>query len=101
MTYIRQERIDKILDEIYTELFKNSEPSADWAHMKDSGEVKENDFFMKYYLDGDEQERILNEVLKRNNIRNRFDKEGFKTSVYLGCAPNGCKETWKTYRKTE
>jgi len=95
--YLKQEKIDKIINEIYTELFKKAKPSSDFEELKRTGEAKKSEFFMNYYMSQDQQDKIMDEILKKHKIRG-ITKDAFKRTINLGCSPNTCKRTWKEHR---
>jgi len=95
---LSQKKIDIILDDIYTELFKNANPSADWERLKKTGEVKKPNFFMYYYLNQVEQDTIINNVLKKYKIKDAWDLRSFRATANMGCSPNSCERTWKEFR---
>jgi hypothetical protein len=97
---IRPEKADEIYLEIMQALYKESEPSVDFMEdIYKTDEGKTPEFFMHYYLDDTRQEEIIDEVLSKHKLH-KMDKRKLKGAVYLGCAPNGCKETWEEKRRT-
>lgn len=84
----------EICKEIYHEMFKNSNPSADFNEIIISGKSKEKDFFMKYYLHIDKQVEIVDDICKKHKITG-YDKRKVSTTVHLGCSPNSSEKTWK------
>jgi hypothetical protein len=91
---MNQKKIDKVLLDIYQELYKNAEPSADFSKMMETGEVTEEKFFLKYYLDDDSQMKIINEVLKKHKITDEYYKRKFLQSIILGSSPTSSKRAW-------
>jgi hypothetical protein len=90
---MNQKKIDKVLLDIYQELYKNAEPSADFSKMIETEEVTEDRFFMKYYLDDETQSKIIDEVLKKHKVPDYYKKR-FITTVILGSSPTSSKEAW-------
>ena len=95
---INEEKLKNIVYEIYQELFNHSEPKADFDVIRKSGESKKPDFFMKYYLSQDEQEKIMNRIMKSHKL-SYIAGVSVKNTVNLGCSPNTCKETWLKYKE--
>ena len=82
---------DKIILEIYQELFKKSKPKGNFKEMMKSGETKKKEFFMNYYLDDDKQEEIIEKVLDKYKIKEQR-RRAFRTEIFLGCSPTGVKK---------
>jgi len=93
------EKLWEICKEIYRELFKESNPSADFDLLVKSGKSKEKDFFMKYYLSIERQKEIVDEICKKHKLT-RHDEGKVSITVNLGSAPNSCERTWKESNKT-
>ena len=83
----------EIIEECYRELFKQSKPSVDFDKLKKQNDIKRlsRDWFMKYYLDDKEQEKIIRSICKKHKL-SRFDEGGVLAAVFLGCAPTGVKK---------
>ena len=83
---MKQEKIDEIIIEIYQELFSNSTPKGNFKKMIESGETKQEQFFLKYQCDENKQteiiDRILNKYKVKGLLRRRFEK-----TIVLGCSP--------------
>jgi hypothetical protein len=77
--------------DIYRQLFKEATPSVDFDMLVRTGITKRKDFFMNYYLDDDRQDAIITEHCSKNHL-NRAEREGVRTTVFLGCAPSGVKK---------
>ena len=83
---------EEIVMEIYRRMFKQAEPSADIDKIIKSGEGKIPNFFMRYYLPQKIQDKITNEVLDENKIKNPWKRKRFFEEVTLGSSPTGSKE---------
>jgi len=79
---------------IYRQMFKESNPPADFDELMETGEAQTENFFMKYYLSQEREAEIIDEICKENKV-NKWKKEMIKNTVYLGCSPNSCLKTWK------
>lgn len=79
-------KTDKILLEIYQELYENSTPKADFKKLMEDGTAYKDGFFMDYYLDNDKQSEIINKVLDKHKIKN-FERTHYEINVQLGCSP--------------
>lgn len=87
----------EICMDIYKEAFAKAIPKADFDKLIETGEAKEKDFFMKYYLSNEEVDKIVEQYIKQNKL-SHFDAEKIRMEVFLGCLPNSCKETWEKAR---
>ena len=99
----KQKRLtdDEILMEIYRQMFKEAEPSGNIDEMIKTGEAKERDFFMKYYLPDERQQQIIKEVCKRNGINTKHKIQAFGTACDLGSAPTAQRDVMLRERKME
>lgn len=86
---------DKILLEIYRQLYKASTPSADFDKMMEEAEINEWGQkvipFMDHEIENNVYEEIIENVLKGYRVpigRRRL----FRQSVALGCSPKTKKE---------
>jgi len=83
------EKLWNICMEIYREAYKKSEPSADFDKLIKSGEAKQPQFFMKYYI----PEKILTEIIdKHTKGLSKYDKHRVETAILLGCSPTSVKK---------
>ena len=73
-----------ILDELYRRVYASI--GQDWDKMKESGETKQEGFFMRYWIDAKKEAEIVDEVL---NGLNKFEKKSISEAYYLGAAPMG------------
>ena len=76
---------EEILMEIYRRMFKEAEPSADIDKIIKSGEGKTRDFFMRYYLEGDRQQKIIEDVCIENKRKSQIAQ--FHTACMMGSSP--------------
>lgn len=91
-----EEYLWNICLKIYNEMYNQSNPKSDFDKMIKSGETKQKEFFMKYYLPIEEQNDIIENICKKYKIRGH-DEKMVKTTVHLGCSPNSSGKTWKEY----
>ncbi len=91
-----QAKAQKAIMEIYKRQFKESNPSKDFDKIIESGEGKERDFFMKYYLPEDEQQRIIDDVCKEMKIPSWLRRQ-IGVEVTLGSSPTGNREAQKRH----
>lgn len=94
-----KESLWEICKEIYRELFRRAEPKADFDKMVKSGEAKQPEFFMRYYMPDYEQQAVIDEIVKQHKL-SAYDIKSINTTVHLGCSPNTCLKTWKEHIKT-
>jgi len=92
---VKQETIDKVILDCYTELYKNSTPSIDFNELLKT--KKKNRFGQKiipfddYEIDKDKFNIILEKMIKKHKLKGIFINQ-FKTTIYLGCSPKFKKE---------
>ena len=83
-------RDEKIIHEIYRDMFKASTPSGDWDELLENATINERGEkeipFMDYEIDKDEMENIFNKAMKKYRIP-KYRIYQFKFTVYLGCSP--------------
>lgn len=83
--------------EIYIELFKQAEPSADFIELEKSGFTKKKGWFSLFYMPQEKQEKIMNKIMS-NHTLNRLDKRAIRREINTGCSPNTCRNTWSWER---
>lgn len=81
-------KYQKIVQEIYREIYKRAKPKGDWNKMLKSGEAKMPNFFAKYYLDEHIQQVIITEICKKHKLTRR-EIDAIRTEVTLGSSPIG------------
>lgn len=72
---------------IYRQMYKESEPSADFDKLMKEGETKKPDWFMKYYLSEKRQIEILEKHTKKYKLNER-EKHEVSKELFLGCSPS-------------
>ena len=77
--------------EIYRQMYREAEPSADLDELIKSGETKNPNWFLKYYLPIKRQEEIIDFYCRKYNC-NKHERDMISVEVYLGSAPNGYKK---------
>lgn len=90
---LNEEKAWEICMDIYREMYKNSEPPADFDKLIESGEAKKEMFFSKYHLDDNIQHAIIKKHLDKNKITRRFERDKIECTIDLGCSPCSC--GWK------
>lgn len=87
----KDKRKDKVLLEIYTELYKKSEPSADFNHLVEISPKNEHGQtvidFMRYEISMEHYERIIESILRKHKWLNNYDKIQLRNNAALGCSP--------------
>ena len=83
-------RDEKILHEIYRELFKASTPSGDWDELLENATINERGEkeipFMDYEIDKDKMQIIFDTVMKKYRIP-KYKIRQFSVEIWLGCSP--------------
>ena len=86
---------DKVLLEIYRQLYKASKPSADFDKLMEEAETNEWGQkvipYMDHEIEGNVYEEIVTNILKAHRIPVGRRKL-FRTTVALGCSPKFKKE---------
>lgn len=86
--------LKKVCFEILSEMYKESEPKADFNQLYKTGETKKQEWFMKYYLDDKRQQEILDKICSKHKLSS-WQKQGVEEFIFLGPAPNSCRKTWE------
>jgi hypothetical protein len=82
--------LEKALLECYIELYKNSEPPADFKQLMETDVVNDRGEkvidFNSYEIDSNKFEVIFEDICKKYKIKD-YNKRCLSTNVYLGCSP--------------
>lgn len=78
----------RVIKELYTEIFKNATPSADYDNLIEKGRLGElpNDWFMAYEIDQELMDSIMDNVLSKNRIP-KWARQIYKRTILLGHSP--------------
>lgn len=83
-------KTDQIIWDIYRELYKNAEPSADFDELYDAAEINSEGQkvipFMNYTIPEVDFDRIVGEQLKGKRLT-KLKKNSIKMHLYLGATP--------------
>lgn len=83
-------KIDKAIWYCYTELYKASEPSADFEELVENAKIDENGRkvidFMAYEITAFDMDVIIERTIGKFRIP-KWQRGAFKTTIYLGCSP--------------
>jgi hypothetical protein len=87
---MKQKKIDQAILKCYQELYKNSEPSADFSELVANAKInefgqKEIDY-MAYEIDGKLMDSIVRSVIKKYKFKNLLASD-FMNTIFLGCSP--------------
>jgi hypothetical protein len=87
---MKQNRDEKILWEIYRELFKQSEPSGDFDLLVENAEIDEHGKkhipYNEYVIDLEEMDKIIETILRKYRIP-VWRRPSYRFAIYLGCSP--------------
>jgi hypothetical protein len=87
---MKQSRDEKILWEIYRELFKQSEPSGDFDLLVENAEIDEHGKkhipYNDYVIDLEEMDKIIETILRKYRIP-VWRRPSYRFAIYLGCSP--------------
>lgn len=90
---------DKIMMDIYRELYQNSEPVGDFDKLLANAVIDEDGRkhipYMDYEISQENLDNIINKHLLENkligprvrSVGKKYDAQRIKTSIYLGCSP--------------
>jgi hypothetical protein len=82
--------LDKIILRVYRQMFRESIPSLDFDEMYarvKAGKLKlKPNWFMKYYLPMERQEKIIKMQCRRSSL-NKAEMDYISVNVHLGCSP--------------
>ena len=76
--------------DIYREMYREASPSTDFDKLMKIGETTKPDWFMKYYLNIDSQEKIIGYHLRKHKC-DEWERQKIKTTIFLGCSPTSSK----------
>jgi hypothetical protein len=87
---MKQNRDEKILWEIYRELFKQSDPSGDFDLLVENAEIDEQGRkhipYNDYVIDLEEMDKIIETILRKYRIP-VWRRPSYRFAIYLGCSP--------------
>ena len=87
---MKENKAQKIVWDIYRELYANSEPKADFDELVNSAEKNEEGQkiipFENYFIDQEVMDEIIEKHLKNKRLT-KLAKNAIKVNVYLGCSP--------------
>ena len=87
------EALYNICEEIYREMYSNAEPAANWDELVKSGETKQDNFFMNYYISEKKHREIVERICARYPLTRR-DTDKIEFTVSLGCSPSWTRKEW-------
>lgn len=81
---------NKIIHDTYVELYKNSEPKADFDELVKNAEVncygQKCIAFNDYEIEQTKLDEIVQSFINKYKLT-RWNAEQFNTTIYLGCSP--------------
>ena len=90
MTTRQDKKIEDLMDAIYSELYANSTPYADWKKLIDNAELNEWGQkvipYSEYEIDEDLYNTIVKKHLKDCKLP-KWRKEAISRGILLGCSP--------------
>jgi len=93
---MKNSKINKLIVDIYTEVYFNSTPSADFKELMDNAEINGRGQKVIKFDDYVIDETLFNEIVDRHLDKSNFFvyiKKGIKNSLYLGAMPRFTPET--------
>ena len=87
---MKETKIQKIVWDIYRELYANSEPKADFDELVNSAEKNEEGQkiipFENYFIEQELMDEIIEKHLKNKRLT-KLAKNSIRVNVYLGVSP--------------
>lgn len=87
---MKETKVQKIIWDIYRELYANSEPKADFDELVNSAEKNEEGEkiipFENYFIDQKLMDEIIEKHLKNKRLT-KLTKNSIRVNVYLGVSP--------------
>ena len=87
---MKETKIQKIIWDIYKELYANSEPKTDFDELVKSAEKNEKGEkiipFENYFIEQELMDKIIEKHLKNKRLT-KLAKNAIKVNVYLGVSP--------------
>lgn len=88
-------KLKEILFDIYRDLYKASEPSADFDYLVETAEIDKYGRkiipYDKYFIDQTIMESIIQNHMVKNKLTKR-EKNAISFEIYLGCSPTQKRE---------
>jgi hypothetical protein len=79
----------------YTELYKQSTPSANFQELMDNATINETGQkeipFLNYEIEEEVCDRIIGSIIKKYKFKD-WEAKGFRASIILGCSPKFIKK---------
>ena len=86
----KETKLQKILKEMYVELYKASTPSADFEELMKNAPINEQGKkvidYMAYEIDKNEFDNIVDTIMSKHKL-SKNDQHRLKMSIYLGASP--------------
>jgi hypothetical protein len=91
----REKKYNEAMMLCYTELYKQSTPSADFQELIDNATINESGQkeipFLNYEIEEEVCDNIIDSVIKKYKFKN-WEAKSFRTSIILGCSPKFTKK---------
>ncbi len=82
------EKLWDICMDIYNQMYKEANPSANLGSLIDQGITKKPDWFLDYYLSTIRQEEIITQYCTKNKL-NKYECKKIYGTIMLGSSPRG------------
>lgn len=87
---MKTSKADKIMLNIYRELYKNSTPAADFDELMERAEMNDRGEKVIHYMDYKIEKEKFDEIVESKLKGSKLDewwKRGIRFNIYLGCSP--------------
>lgn len=87
---MKTSKADKIMLDIYRELYKNSTPAADFDDLMERAEMNDRGEKVIHYMDYKIEKEKFDEIVESKLKGSKLDewwKRGIRFNIYLGCSP--------------
>lgn len=87
---MKTSKADKIMLDIYRELYKNSTPAVDFDDLMERAEMNDRGEKIIHYMDYKIEKEKFDEIVESKLKGSKLDewwKRGIRFNIYLGCSP--------------
>ncbi len=88
---MRDKKLLIIIENIYRDLYKETDPVGDWDNMVATKETEQEFFFTNYTIDKKRCDEIIEANFNKKRLAD-YEKQMIRNTIYLGCSP-----TFKEY----
>lgn len=83
---MRVKKLKELVFDIFRDMYRASDPPADFDKLVESGEAQEEEFFLRYYIDSEVAQEIYDNHIKDKKL-SKMELQAVSTAVWLGASP--------------